>query len=82
MPSKYSPGITRREFVATSAGALAATRLIANHDSSNADRQAGLAKPIPELQIDQLLVGIARILRLALGTGFRRNLRTVVSFVA
>src|SRR5438045_4104999 len=46
----------------------------------DADRQSGLAKPMPEFQIDQLLIGIARILRLALGTGFRRNLRTVVSF--
>jgi len=40
MPSKYSPGVTRREFVATSAGALAATRLMANHDASNAHAQA------------------------------------------
>src|SRR5206468_5679095 len=48
----------------------------------DADRQSGLAKPMPELQIDQLLVGIARILRLALGTGFRRNLRPVITFIA
>ena len=46
------------------------------------ERDSGLAEPVPQLEIQQLLAGIAGIIRLVFGARFRRGWRLRVFFLA